>query len=41
MAQDFKRYVSNDVGTSVATVHTANSNDTIIGIILLSSLYSI
>lgn len=34
MAQDFKRYVSNDVGTSVATVHTANSNDTIIGISL-------
>jgi len=34
MAQDFKRYVSNDVGTSVVTVHTANSNDTIIGISL-------
>ena len=34
MAQDFKRYTSNDVGTSVATVHTANSNDTIIGISL-------
>jgi hypothetical protein len=34
MAQDFKRYTSNNVGTSVATVHTANSNDTIIGISL-------
>ena len=34
MAQDFKRYVSNDVGTSVVTVHTANSNDTLIGISL-------
>lgn len=34
MAQDFKRYVSNNVGTSAVTVHTANSNDTIIGISL-------
>ena len=34
MAQDFKRYASNNVGTSVVIVHTANSNDTIIGISL-------
>ena len=34
MAQDFKRYASNNVGTSVVTVHTSNSNDTIIGISL-------
>lgn len=34
MAQDFKRYASNNVGTSAVTVHTANSNDTIIGISL-------
>jgi len=34
MAQDFKRYASNNVGTSAVTVHTSNSNDTIIGISL-------
>tara|TARA_R110002051_G_C8633915_1_gene485188 strand:- start:675 stop:1001 length:327 start_codon:yes stop_codon:yes gene_type:complete len=34
MAQDFTRYASNDVGTSPVSVHTANSNDTIIGISL-------
>ena len=34
MAQDFKRYASNNVGTSAVTVHTSNSNATIIGISL-------
>ena len=32
MAQNFRRYTSNAVGTSPATLHTANSYDTIIGI---------
>jgi len=34
MAQDFKRYTSNNVGTSAVSIHTSNSNDTIIGISL-------
>ena len=34
MAQDFKRYASNNVGTSVVSVHTSNSNYTIICISL-------
>ncbi len=32
MAQDFRRYTSNDVGTSPATVLTADSYDTVVGI---------
>jgi len=32
MAQNFRRYVSNDVGTSAATLFTANSYDTVVGI---------
>ena len=32
MAQNFRRYTSNAVGTSPATLHTANSYDTIVGI---------
>tara|TARA_R110002020_G_scaffold170018_2_gene359368 strand:+ start:200 stop:526 length:327 start_codon:yes stop_codon:yes gene_type:complete len=34
MAQDFRRFTSNNVGTSVVTVHTSNSYDTLIGISL-------
>ena len=32
MAQNFRRYTSNDVGTSAATVFTADSYDTVVGI---------
>ena len=32
MAQDFRRYTSNNVGTSAATIFTANSYDTIVGL---------
>ena len=32
MAQNFRRYTSNNVGTSPVTVFTANSYDTIVGI---------
>ena len=32
MAQNFRRYVFNNVGTSAETIHTADSNDTIVGI---------
>ena len=32
MAQNFRRFTSNAVGTSPATIHTANSYDTIVGI---------
>ena len=32
MAQNFRRYTSNAVGTGPATIYTANSYDTIIGI---------
>lgn len=32
MAQNFRRYTSNNVGTSAATVLTADSYDTIVGI---------
>ena len=31
MAQNFRRYTSNDVGTSAATLFTANSYDTVVG----------
>jgi len=34
MAQDFRRFTNNNVGTSAATVFTANSYDAIIGISL-------
>jgi hypothetical protein len=34
MAQNFRRYTSNDVGVAAATIFTANSYDTIIGIYL-------
>lgn len=34
MAQNFRRYTSNDVGTSAATVFTADSYDTVVGISL-------
>ena len=32
MAQNFRRYTNNDVGTSAATSFTANSYDTVVGI---------
>jgi hypothetical protein len=32
MAQNFRRYTSNAVGTSAATLFTANSYDTVVGI---------
>lgn len=32
MAQNFRRYVSNNVGTATTTVFTANTYDTVIGI---------
>ena len=32
MAQNFRRYTSNDVGTSDATIFTADSYDTVVGI---------
>ena len=32
MAQNFRRYTSNSVGTSAATIFTADSYDTIVGI---------
>lgn len=34
MAQNFRRYTSNAVGTSPATLFTANSFDTVVGISL-------
>ena len=34
MAQNFRRYTSNDVGTSAVTIFTADSYDTIVGISL-------
>jgi len=38
MAQNFRRYTSNNVGTSAATVFTADSYDTIINIRLANVL---
>lgn len=32
MAQNFRRYTSNNVGTTASTVFTANSYDTVVGI---------
>lgn len=40
MAQNFRRYTSNNVGTSAATVFTADSYDTIIGIRLANATAS-
>ena len=37
MAQNFRRYTSNNVGTSPATLFTANSYDTIVGISLANA----
>jgi len=34
MAQNFRRYTSNDVGTGAATLFTADSYDTVVGISL-------
>ena len=34
MAQNFRRYTSNAVGTSASTIFTANSYDTVVGISL-------
>ena len=34
MAQNFRRYIARNVGTSAVTLHTANSYDTIVGIAL-------
>ena len=34
MAQNFRRYTSNNVGTSAATLFTADSYDTVVGISL-------
>jgi len=34
MAQNFRRYTSNNVGTSAATIFTADSYDTVVGISL-------
>jgi hypothetical protein len=34
MAQNFRRYTSNDVGTAAATLFTADSYDTVVGISL-------
>jgi hypothetical protein len=34
MAQNFRRFTKNDVGTSVQNVYTADSYDTIVGIAL-------
>ena len=38
MAQNFRRYVNNNVGTATTTVFTANTFDTIIGISLANIL---
>ena len=32
MAQNFRRYTSNDIGTAAATLFTADSYDTVVGI---------
>ena len=38
MAQNFRRYTSNNVGTSPATVFTADSFDTVVGIALSNTV---
>ena len=40
MAQDFKRFGDQDVGTSASTIHTSNSNDAIISIRLANTTTS-
>ena len=40
MAQNFRRYTSNAVGTGATTVHTANSYDCIVGISVANILGS-
>ena len=40
MAQDFKRFGDQDVGTSAATIHTSDSNDAIISIRLANTTTS-
>ena len=37
MAQNFRRYLARNVGTSAVTLHTANSYDTVIGIALANT----
>ena len=40
MAQNFRRYIARNVGTSAVTLHTADSYDTIIGIALANTTSS-
>ena len=40
MAQNFRRYIARNVGTSAVTLHTANSYDTVIGIALANTTSS-
>tara|TARA_B100000424_G_scaffold123195_1_gene93384 strand:- start:2881 stop:3219 length:339 start_codon:yes stop_codon:yes gene_type:complete len=40
MAQDFKRFGDQDVGTSASTIHTSDSNDAIISIRLANTTTS-
>ena len=40
MAQDFIRYIARTVGTSASTIHTSNSNDTLVGINLANTTTS-
>ena len=40
MAQNFRRYIARNVGTSAVTLHTADSYDTVIGIALANTTSS-
>ena len=40
MAQNFRRYIARNVGTSAVTLHTVDSFDTIIGIALANTTSS-
>ena len=40
MAQNFRRYIARNVGTSAVTLHTANSYDTVIGIAIANTTTS-
>jgi hypothetical protein len=40
MAQDFKRYIARNVGTSAVAIHTSDSNDTLVGINLANTTTS-
>tara|TARA_Y200000002_G_C22261844_1_gene488288 strand:- start:232 stop:558 length:327 start_codon:yes stop_codon:yes gene_type:complete len=40
MAQNFRRYIARNVGTSSVTLHTANSYDTLIGIAVANTTSS-